>query len=1152
MPTAPAGRTPAETAGVPLAARERLDANLRAIGATRPDLAAKIAETPSDTTLEFDVAPDGALIATRDGRALASKRRPREEASRVADSIDVREHAVFVVMGFGLGHHVRAIAERLGRTGLLCVFEPDLGVLRAVLERVDCTAWLGGGNVILFDEAEGIAAISRAAHKREAIFGLGVRFVEHGPSAVRLGARAGTFSHTVAQAVAAVRTSVVTTMVQTEVTVRNGLMNAEHYVARAGQGDEGIIDLENLCAGRPAIVVSAGPSLRRNIHLLRDPAVREKCVIIAVQTTLKTLLAEGIKPHFVCALDYHEISKRFYDGLTAEDVEGVTLLAEGKVNAAVLDAYPGPVRMASDETLDLLLPPELRGEHGKIRAGSTVAHLCYYVARHLGCDPVILTGQDLAFTDGVYYGEGAAIHQVWAPELGPFRTLEMMEWERIARSKRSLRAVRDRDGERLYTDEQMATYRVQLERTFAEDAERGLTTLDASEGGAAKANASAITLRDALDAHAGPNAPDLPAIPIPARADLAPDRRAALARRFAEVRQQVGRVELLCERSAKLLDRMLDMDGDQSRLTPLIDELHAMRDETRTLQPGYELVQKINQTGAFNRARADRDIHLADDSPLERQRRQIERDMTNVRWLGEAAGETARLLDAAKQVTEGAKKITRSSNDEGSVAAPTCSEHAACVIYVDHQQDQHVRPRALDGATLRAVLERVASCETIDRVVLASDDVVRTRAMTVDAPDALQIEHTEIDLGPLRDARRTVGAARAWAPDAWRGGLGGASVYDALYEPHTLARLMHEHAIDTALLVGDDWTSLESDVSDELVRRRGEDPDNHRVVFSQAAPGRAGIALARGLVDEFASAEGAAKGWSSVGGVLGYMPFHPLADPISKPLCVAIDPALRDAPSGERANEPSHLIIELDAAQTTPHGLRAAWTDGSELGTLTAEDWAAVLDRAAEAFPEASVSFAGRGDPLAHPEALAILAHARDAGFRFVHVRTDPVNEHTTLARLRNLADVISLDLLANSAETYKTVTGRDSFDRAVEGVEALISEREGTLPWIAPRMTRCTATLSDIEGFYDRWLLRCRAAVIDPLPNAAGDGRIAPLSIPAIARTRAMSQTLFLDASGHATTGWRDRVPGENVADARNGDLLGVWASVRGARGEG
>ncbi|MFN9706388.1 MAG: 6-hydroxymethylpterin diphosphokinase MptE-like protein, partial [Planctomycetota bacterium] len=73
-------------------------------------------------------------------------------------------------------------------------------------------------------------------------------------------------------------------------------------VARArahGVGGEGLAPLAGFAKGRLGIVVSAGPSLRRNLHLLKDPAVQERTVIVATQTVLKPLLAEGIRPHFV-------------------------------------------------------------------------------------------------------------------------------------------------------------------------------------------------------------------------------------------------------------------------------------------------------------------------------------------------------------------------------------------------------------------------------------------------------------------------------------------------------------------------------------------------------------------------------------------------------------------------------------------------------------------------------------------------------------------------------------------------------------------------------------------------------------------------------------------------------------------------------------
>ena len=82
-----------------------------------------------------------------------------------------------------------------------------------------------------------------------------------------------------------------TALVQTQATVRNLTQNLDHYTSRPG-----IAELAGSTAGRPAIVVSAGPSLERALDLLARPGVRERFVIVAVQTVLRTLLRRGIKP----------------------------------------------------------------------------------------------------------------------------------------------------------------------------------------------------------------------------------------------------------------------------------------------------------------------------------------------------------------------------------------------------------------------------------------------------------------------------------------------------------------------------------------------------------------------------------------------------------------------------------------------------------------------------------------------------------------------------------------------------------------------------------------------------------------------------------------------------------------------------------------
>jgi len=41
-----------------------------------------------------------------------------------------------------MGYHVAELSRKLGRTGIIIVFEPDATLLRAVLDQVDCSEWV--------------------------------------------------------------------------------------------------------------------------------------------------------------------------------------------------------------------------------------------------------------------------------------------------------------------------------------------------------------------------------------------------------------------------------------------------------------------------------------------------------------------------------------------------------------------------------------------------------------------------------------------------------------------------------------------------------------------------------------------------------------------------------------------------------------------------------------------------------------------------------------------------------------------------------------------------------------------------------------------------------------------------------------------------
>lgn len=1145
--------------------------NLAALCVRNRPLAERLQSTPPKPGLRFETGQDALVTATLDGRRLSSPRRSAEEAARLSETVDPNETGAACVMGFGLGHHLRALHTRMGLKSVVICFEPDLGLLRAVLERVDHTDWLATGRCVIATDPDDAAALTRSLHQSEGLLAIGVKIVDHPPSKHRLGDAADRFGRTLSEVVRSTRTHVVTTLVHAPVTLRNMLMNADRYAACAG-----ITALKGACAGFPAVTVAAGPSLHKNLALLAAPGVRDRVVIIAAQTVLKPMLAAGIRPDFVTALDHHEMSARFYEGLTAADVRGVRLVVEPKANPAILGSFPGEILCTQEPILDDLVGPDLARDMGSIRPGATVAHLSYALARYLGCDPVIMIGQDLAFTDGQYYAAGAAIHTVWQGELNPERTLEMLEWERIARMRANLRPATDQQGRRVYTDEQMATYLAQFEAEFQADTQAGRTVIDATEGGALKRHARVMTLQDALATFATRPRPALPETASQARDPEAV--HAKLWAHFDRVRTQSKEIARQSRRAADNLRKALACGVDTARADALIRDVHAMRDIVSAQQPGFRLVEFINQTGVLNRFKADRVIGLNHDAnDAERQRLRVERDIKNVGWIGDAAEEITRRMTVALGVLEGKRdKVTRdeAEAEPRAEASPGPTNPELFVLCDPDYSGLGVRRdlaepvwRGRDALSL--TLERVLRCRSVRAVRLLTPEPERTCALVERAGFAGRVTIEGVDRARWRERTRAVGVARAGAADCYRGGVAQTTVFDEQLDPATVLSVLERHGVDACAVVGADWCLVDPALIDACVDRHRAEPKRQQIVFTQAAPGLAGCVLGIDSVRSLVSLQDIASPLGTVGGVLGYVPVRPQADPIATPLCVKVDPCVRDlglraiadstpgrqliagamdrledratdasATQAARALERVRpfraartLILELCPGRLTSADF-GAWKRG---GPIPGDRWAIDL-KAAHALirehtrlrEDAVVVLDGPGDPLMHPQVLDIVEMADEAGAACVHLRTDLLRDTLDAARLAESGlGVLSVDLLATNARTYAALTGLDRFDAVVERARNIVDARPALsaglpTPWVLPRMTKCDATLEQVEAFYDHWTMTLGGAVIDPVP-AWFEDRIRPLPVPHARWLAAEANTVRVRCDGMACDArWR------------------------------
>lgn len=1127
-----------------------LEKNLVALAVRSPGEADQIRRCSPRLDVEFIESEEG-LSATLYGVALASKRRPLSEAKKLAASVDPEEVAISGVIGFGLGYHCAELLKRTGPRSIMVCFEPDVALVRSVLSRVDCSELFLSGRFFLVCDAQDRVQISSIFTGNEALVGMGVRLIAHPASASRLGNTGDAFGQIFSNALGSARTHVVTTLANSRVSFRNAIMNLDHYV-RTG----GIRSLKDACAGKPAIVVSAGPSLEKNLDLLGEPGVRDRFVIIAVQTVLKPMLAKGIRPHFVAALDYHEVSGRFYEGLSAEDVRGVRLIAEPKANPVILDAFPGEVLCPHDPLLDTLLGEELARDRGNLPMGGTVAHLCYSFARYLGCDPVVLIGQDLGFSDGQYYASGAAIHNVWGSELSAHRTLEMFEWERVARMRANLHRREDIHGNPIYTDEQMCSYLAQFEGMFAEDTRRGLRVIDASEGGVLKRHTEVMALRDVLSMF-GTSSRGLAEVD---GVDAHEDVDDVVLSRVERVVRNCEQIATISERSIDILEEMLRDQQNQTRVAKLINKVNRNRDEVMKMRDAFTLVEYVNQIAVLNRMKRDRviDLRSVDAEPMERQRLQIERDIENVKWIRDAARAVALQLRDGLGVLRGtASKQTTDMRESDEVlltdGTPRPRDRVHAMVLADPELgglgtrrslDVRLLPESAGGLNvLQTTIARLDRCEELDAITVVTPDAQGVRQILGAMPTRLTLDVVEVDAKVIRSHTARIGAARVQSSTSWRGSLGLLCVFDEIAQPGLFAHVMQTRGIDAAALVGADWAMIDPGLVDQTIGRLRRQSSEKRIAFSQACVGLGTMVVDRNTMQSIA--ESAINGqrrnpMATMGALLSYLPIAPQADPIVRGVCVQVDPALRDAglrgiadssaryeamrtayatmddPMGcdalgavralaqtGRPSCPATLVIETCTGRLMG-GDWGRWKRGSleavERTSLSLRDAHSMIRQLCDLREDAAVVFDGVGDPLMHPDMVELIGLAKEDGAACVEMRTDLLREGVEASTLiESGLDVLSVDVIADNATAYRALSAVDGYNRVCDRLQSIhdaIGAGDEAL-WLAARLTRCEATLDQVEPFYDKWLMLTGCAVIDPLPGFVHNQRIARIPVP-------------------------------------------------------
>ena len=225
--------------------------------------------------------------------------------------------------------------------------------------------------------------------------------------------------------------------------------------------------------------MAAGPSLEKNVHLLRE--LEGRAVIIAVDTALRLLLPLDIKPDIVTTIDFNPKNFEKFSNVPIDS--DISLVYHPGGYHESIKAFQGPRFTYSRIPIRIVSwLMEYVEDKGHLPPGSTVAHLSFHLACLLGCDPIVMIGQDLAFPAKKIHAGDLSLWQIKPDQM------DMIE---------------DIFGEPVGSMSSFKHAIYHFEKMFKETKAR---VIDATEGGAKKQGAEVMRLREVIDeyGHAAP------------------------------------------------------------------------------------------------------------------------------------------------------------------------------------------------------------------------------------------------------------------------------------------------------------------------------------------------------------------------------------------------------------------------------------------------------------------------------------------------------------------------------------------------------------------------------------------------------------------------------------------------------------------------
>ncbi len=407
-----------------------------------------------------------------------SKYDPIKEANRVLEGINFSQPAIYIIHGIGMGYHVEELIKKIHPKSKIVIIEKNKDIVLNYAIYSDVYKNLIERNILLIcgEEEEIVSKMS------EFSIILKVLTLMNNVVSITLPSYEKIYGldwiKKINRRIADLfKNSFFQSGNDVEDTIMGLYNNFENIIELIKSPDIG--ELKNKYMNKPAIIVSAGPSLNKNIKELKK--AQGKALIFANDATVNILQENDIVPDAVFAI---ERGIETYDAFFKDrDIdERITFVGPPVVRPEILKSIKGKNLLALKERESLnAWMNNMLGDNRLLDMGTSCAHVCFAFAKHIGANPIIFTGQDLAFTnEGITHADGVEVKG------------------KVDLEKEEVFYVEGANGEMLPTNYAYRNFLIWFETQIAKDTSNR-SYINATEGGAKIKGTKDLKLKDVID-----------------------------------------------------------------------------------------------------------------------------------------------------------------------------------------------------------------------------------------------------------------------------------------------------------------------------------------------------------------------------------------------------------------------------------------------------------------------------------------------------------------------------------------------------------------------------------------------------------------------------------------------------------------------------